>query len=632
MSDVCRKSSALPILGKVNVNFYCSSSTVFHLYEKENEFERQKNIKHLGLISKVFEGASHTRYEYLMLQSCLADILDNLHKGSATVAQGEIKINGKKYSGNCLLKSWFLLSNFGHAKNTIGDEKSLLLFSLKQQGFRSSLLTPIRDETLRKWSNSVIDNFEYVKFHYILSIRRMYKSLPRQVDVQYELAKLFKLLLINHDETNYRVDNNKLEQLRRIFKTIRALSIIAIDGHYSHSPISVDLISTILSLDSLENSYKGIFILESFKPLLSSLHESLYMDKNVLAIQREYEIKSLQKLNIIKKNNKSYDSMIDLSLFEGITHLDNFGLVPFLRMSIPETMQSRKFYDDLIRLQTVKRGCKGVEASLDLNPTSNIRCADFFIESKSFHPEQLPRFVYNILTIIRSQIREQIKNTSKEFKSLLDEFKDNAIKHGVSENTIGDILDKSKNTLANHAWQGFKRDIFPIFRDLFWSILSYFLKDIYHIDIYMPEKEYDVFGMKFPDIELGLSDNVRLAIEKEKGDKDRAHELEQLLKSVNRKFNGYVFVCLARIIIYNPAKPPSERKVTDIDSCLIKAGQKQIIIELHEAKNYSRNREGKAAKEIRKKFVPLLNFNAKGYRVKEVKKFGAKLVIHCKSK
>ena len=334
MSEVYRKGAALPILGKINVNFYCSSSKVFDLYEKENEFERQKKIKHLGLISKVFEGASHTRYEYLMLQSCLADLLDNLHKGSATVAQGDIKIDGKIYSGNCLLKSWFLLSNFGHAKNTIGDEKSLLLFSLKQKGFRTSLINPIRDEKLFKWSDSVIDNFEYVNFHYILSIRRMYKSLSRQIDLQEELAKLYKLLLIKPSDLDYRVDHNKLEQLRRIFYTVRALAIIAIDGHYSHSPISIDLISTILSVDSLENTYKGIFILESFKPILSSLHESLYMDKYVLAIQREYEINSINELAKIKKNKRSYDSMIELSFNDGITNLNSVSLVPFFRMPI----------------------------------------------------------------------------------------------------------------------------------------------------------------------------------------------------------------------------------------------------------------------------------------------------------
>ena len=294
-------------------------------------------------------------------------------------------------------------------------------------------------------------------------------------------------------------------------------------------------------------------------------------------------------------------------------------------------MQLNKFYDDFQRLQTVKKECPGVEASLDINPIDNIRCADFFINSIDFTPEQMPRFVYNILSLIRSQIRHQIKNSGKELTSLLDEFKNNAIESGIDETLIKSILSKSNNTMASHAWQGFKREIFPIFKELFWSILSYFIKNTYHIDIYMPDKDYDVFGMKFPDINLGLNNNIELAIKEEKGNEDRAHELEQLLRSVNRKFDGYVFVCLARIVIYNPAKPPSERKVTDIDSCVIKAGQSNIFIELHEAKNYTRRRESRAVKEVRNKFVPILNQNAKGYRVKKIKNYGAKLVIKCKS-
>merc|ERR1711974_444209 len=113
-----------------SVNFYCCSASMFEVYEKLNEFERQKKINHLGLISRELDGAKHTRYEYLMLQCALSDVLDKLHKGVIS-AQGNLKVDSVPLQGNALLKCWFMLSNLGHLKSTYGDEKSLIQYALK---------------------------------------------------------------------------------------------------------------------------------------------------------------------------------------------------------------------------------------------------------------------------------------------------------------------------------------------------------------------------------------------------------------------------------------------------------------------------------------------------------------------
>ena len=189
-----RKRITLPSFGNVSINFYGCSSTMFEVYEQLNEFERQKKINHLGLISNVIDGAKHTRYEYLMLQCALADILDKLYKGVAT-SQGTLKVDGFPMQGNALLKTWFMLSNLGHLRNTYGDEKTLIQYAIGRTGFRSRLLYPIRSELLKKWCEDVIDNFQYHKFHFVVAIYRIYKDLRHQVDKQNEIAKFAELLL-----------------------------------------------------------------------------------------------------------------------------------------------------------------------------------------------------------------------------------------------------------------------------------------------------------------------------------------------------------------------------------------------------------------------------------------------------
>ena len=132
--------------------------------------------------------------------------------------------------------------------------------------------------------------------------------------------------------------------------------------------------------------------------------------------------------------------------------------------------------------------------------------------------------------------------------------------------------------------------------------------------------------MRFPNRDVGFLENtINHAIDEERHDKNRVHELTHLMRSSRRSFDGYVFVCLARIRIFNPSKAPAERIVTDIDSAIIKVGEKKIIIELNESKNQKKGGERKAINEIRKNLVPVLNSNAKGYRVREAKGFGGKL-------
>ena len=103
----------IPILGRVYVNFVDLASRFFEVYLKEQEVERQRKTAHLGLISKAFKGINHSRFDYLILQCVISELADNNFKGT-TSAQGNIKLNGKKYFGNDIIKSWCLFSNFGH--------------------------------------------------------------------------------------------------------------------------------------------------------------------------------------------------------------------------------------------------------------------------------------------------------------------------------------------------------------------------------------------------------------------------------------------------------------------------------------------------------------------------------------
>ncbi|WP_180896536.1 hypothetical protein [Priestia megaterium] len=151
------------------------------------------------------------------------------------------------------------------------------------------------------------------------------------------------------------------------------------------------------------------------------------------------------------------------------------------------------------------------------------------------------------------------------------------------------------------------------------------------MDININTKGYPDFALKLPEAEISmLRRNFIIAKQKDSSDIDRVHEIEQLENAACRVFDGYILACLSRITVYDLSKAPSRRIVTDIDSLLIKCNENSFTIEFHESKNIKKAREKAAAKDLREKFRPILNDNAKGYRIKNVKNRGAKLVIKYK--
>ena len=397
------------ILGKVSVNFQQLSTQILKIYEKEEEINRQKSILHLGLISEAFSGINHTRYEYLILQCVISELADNSFKGTSS-AQGHIKINGKEYTGNDIIKSWFLLSNFGHCKNTIGDEKALLLKTINRKGLRSYLLNNIRDGKLKDWASNVIDSFDYVNFHHILSIRRVYKSLKRKLNLQNEILTVYKILLLDSNETNDIANRIKVEQLKMIHKNIRDLAIISLDSRNSSLPIAFDILSTVLSFDFYENRLQQTQASELFHPTLSLLIDSLYLHPESQKFQRSYEIDAIQNID-----TTDYGVHIDKALQEGLADPKQCNLQHFLRTTTDLRLDQLK--ENLRLALTIKRGTSNVEASLDYNPISRKQVMDFFVHKSDFALSQFPRFLTNILGILNDHIKETVEDLVEEKRS-----------------------------------------------------------------------------------------------------------------------------------------------------------------------------------------------------------------------
>jgi hypothetical protein len=611
----------IPILGKVNVNFIDISAKLYQHYINIKEIDRQKSTAHLGLISHAFKNSNHNRFDYLILQCVISELIENIFKGT-TIAQGNITINGTKYFGNDVIKTWILLSNFGHCKNTIGDEKTLLLHCIQNKSFKRKLINCVKDAKLKKWSEEVINNFDYVNFHHIISFMRIYKTFTRRVTRQDELINVYKLLLLPEEENELIANSIQVSQLKNLYYISRDISIIGLDSRNSSLPFNLDILTTVLSLDSFEHKYQNKRISVILKPLISILCDNLYLNIKSQTHQRSYEINASKIIgtDVIKS--------INIALQKGLYNPTICHLNHFLRIQLDKkNMVFEDISNATRQILTVKKGISGVDSSMDYNPITDERVIDFYIED-NFNFKYFSTFIYNIGNITIGQIIGTSTNEFNRTKKIIEIIDTNLNTLPITETQKKDF----KKPINEHISSNIKKTLLnknlPIFKNILWAVLRYHLDAKFHFDIDNHSiDKYDYFGVKVIGFNP-LKENLDKAVEIEK-DVDRKHELNQIKKSVYRKFEGTVLICLSRIKIYNYSLSPDKRIVTDIDGVVLKFNDKELILELHESKNTAKPVKD-AIKDINSKLIKTIDKKIKGVRIKEVPDYGAKIYIRHK--
>lgn len=623
MENTYSRKVNLSFIGNIRINFYGISCELIKIYEKESEFERQKAMKHLGVIADVLESSHHSRYEYLMLQCFLIDVIENTYKGTPN-AIGSIKIDGKEYSGNALIKSWFLLSNFGHTFKTIGDEKALLLFTNERRGFKSELINSIEDTELKDYAIRVIDSFDYPNFHHILTLWRVNKKVRDNVKKK-QIIKIYKLFLLG--KTTQRVNETKLELLKHLAYYAREIAIISIDGHNTHIPFTINPLSTLMSVDVYESKLKNKSVFNILDPLVTVLINEVYLNKDVLTKQKEYELNSINSIKKLPANRKSYIEIIEKAFSIGLKEKDEINLTHFFRFTINQNnIKRQSILNEYRNIQTVKRNCSSIEASLDFNPKTNEKVYDFFIDKK-FIRTDFPTFLFNTCQLLESQIKQTVKEELNQYDKLISGLTKELKERISSESEIGEIIQNSLGFLKSDILQKINQKVLPAFRSLLSSIISYFLDSKYTFEITDTNVPYDLVGVSLSYLNFNtIKSNITKALDFEENE-DRRLEIKQIKKLVPQKYQGYIICSMCRINIYDFSKSPNERIVTDIDSVIIKINKSELIIEFNETKNIKRNRENVAKKDLKDKFLKTLNDNAKGYRNNPVKGFGAKIRI-----
>jgi hypothetical protein len=225
--------------------------------------------------------------------------------------------------------------------------------------------------------------------------------------------------------------------------------------------------------------------------------------------------------------------------------------------------------------------------------------------------------------LIEEQIEYVKDKQETEYKGLISVFNEELARHEVSD----DFETKLNDQLLLESLQRSRHTLFPAFKNVVWSLLRHIIKPEYRLEIDLSDKEYMNYGFATPLFQNGpLCFVLDRAIAHETGDTDRQHELRMLRHMARRTEGDFRVSTLMRIKILDMTQPPGSMLVTDIDGVFLRVSEKELKLELCEAKNKKKQIESTAIKELRTKLVPVLRTNIQ-YKTVRVKSFGAKLTV-----
>jgi len=587
--------ASLPSLGSYSVPFFKESEEVIITFP--NDLSRLDNVQHLGVASKVFTGVNHSRLEYTLLQCALINLLTKFQKGEENFAiSSKVKIDKKSSaisSAEELLKSWALLSNFGHAQYTYGTERALLNYARQHDTFKQ-IITNGLPRKLQKWSLKAIENYRDEEFHYILILRKI-SYLPEKSRLKAKLYRIMAALLLPIEELSLesRADYFKLFRLRRLYSQLRLLSIVSLDSYYSHHPVRLQVGAALMNIGNLidETESQSEFLV-LIRKTAAWLADELYMHPKAAAAQKFYEIQAEEKLNSelvhITQSQIEFDTYFNQLLQSGLGTPNTEALGHLSRLSLPIS----KFRQALGKDQYSLR--KSFEHNLNSLGTTHVSVLTNFF-SGMVHFDLL----YSPKNSSSNSIALTYTHGYRWLSRLLEAQSLSMIRNlRMPEEIDKSILDRIRIMRLEEL----VKLCYPAFKSIFNGLVTYMLPE--NLKGFMSEvilqRGQNAIGIIFNYARGGRYDSISKQLDdliNKPNDlsEDRINELKALKYKIEKSKAPFILVCFEKFVIKDP-NDEKGRHVDEWDGVLIEIYDDKLLFSIIEAKNlkHKKQNENKA--------------------------------------
>lgn len=574
----------IPAIGAFRVNLHNESETVIKFFG-DKELTRLEKIDHLGAASVAFSGISHKRYEYVLLQCAIAQLVAKLYKDNDYLAlASKVEIAGvvnKISSGEELLKSWILLSNIGHPCWTFATERSLLAGALEFGKLKDWLISGAIESDLKDWAENVIESYNEHQARYLITLLRIRVEKPHD-----PRKRLFRQIIKNRVLETDKLDftnpesARKLSRLRDLSRNIQLLSMVALDSHYSHSPIRLELLPAIQELaeSSMGGARKERF-LNVIRSTAGWLADEVYLHPRAVAAQKSCEIMSTRKAVRRFRNSWSFSNGQKQFLADVMDHgfckPDSKYLEPLVRLTFPLSSQRLMTTPNKLNRNIRVTEEIGVNnqsiACVDDNHYSKTTFLDVFYKPKKIKKHEFgntyARLINWLIKSIEADALESVRNVLPQGSRTSDSVEKtrSRILHRLLSYNEQHLMRICISVIKNVIPQGYSVVITDSTNQTQNPPISWKLAD-------SKETQFSDSPSKIGEA-LGTASGIN--------NKCRVHELEVLNNVFNKTKNNLV-VC-----IYSPICIVDEhgKKADEWDGLILDSGENNLNLKIIEAKS-----------------------------------------------
>lgn len=255
----------LPLTGAISVVLHNQSAKVYKYLESKKEITRLNKLDHLGLIREVFQGAHHSRWEYVVL---ILYLINEAKKVNGLHLAGEVEIEEDKISKTELMKSWAMLLNVGHLFWTFTAERALMCALKNGSMMRKQFTDRIPDPSIQQFIKQTLKEQNIYRFYQCVGFYRLNRW-KRNVDGD-ETQKCINLL------KTYCMPSSTvlINDLKALYSKIRSVAFLILDSYYISSFVELDLRDLIIN----SNKFAEVVGKDEtpLKVLISNMEDYLY--------------------------------------------------------------------------------------------------------------------------------------------------------------------------------------------------------------------------------------------------------------------------------------------------------------------------------------------------------------------
>lgn len=571
----------------------------YNFLKNKNCIEKLMNMNQLGVIPNTSLGTSHNRYEYVILQIYLINILqgkpntftitnnkqEKFHLGLNSNHDVKTHISLENPTGAEILIMWILLFNSGHLIGTFASEKGFLNVLRNNEDFLNKFKKYI-PKSLHSSLDTYLKQNYYLDFHKFISLfiintnKSSTKDLKNGKQSIYLFSKLIELYFISDDET--------ILKLKKYYNKIRKLAYLFLDSQYSSIPINFTLISLLINLsenidDLLDSNSQLNQTLNSIDKLLS--YDLYYSEESISELRRHSDY-IYNKLNKKVNVNKLKKEVNDIKFFNTISQPDKKF------KTIQLYFEFNKLFESIYNIQF--NSVLGEKWDSELGETCLLTI------------ENNPKFDFAVLNIIylNKNVYSQILFTARLINKLIifkeDKFKRFKEQNETTEHNIATTL--LNNYLIN------------IFNNPFKELILFILENSTE-NYYYKFKEND-----FPIISSyngNTIDNTFNLLNLSNLPKFRKHEKNVIKEFANKIIKSKKTKALISFSSIKSYSKSDESEGPEIDGLIMIFKNNELNLYLIEAKNKYSSSQTDSEKALEKK-IKTLNFKNKKYEINSI--------------